>query len=264
MRVSDVFQMSLGAIGSNKLRSFLTLVGIVLGVASIIGVMTAISVMQTTIEKEMTVLGAQTFQVQKWPNGFNSDEQRRAAQKWPPVTLDEAQAIRDQVSSVDLVGTEIWDYGKVASYKGVTTEPNVTLCGGSPEYSENNTQFIGEGRNLSRMDMLASRRVAVLGNALALQLFPFTDPIGKTVLLDGRKFEVIGVFVKKVFGLRWALREHGPGSQRRLHADLRHDRSAGFPSIGQRDRAFEDAGAVAGRHRTVPPGAAQRAPPQAR
>ncbi|OGT60308.1 MAG: hypothetical protein A3E01_15875 [Gammaproteobacteria bacterium RIFCSPHIGHO2_12_FULL_63_22] len=198
MRVSDVFLMSLGAIGSNKLRSFLTLVGIVLGVASIIGVMTAISVMQTTMEKEMTVLGAQTFQVQKWPNGFNSDEQRRAAQKWPPVTLDEAQAIRDQVSSVDLVGTEIWDYGKVASYKGITTEPSITLCGGSPEYSENNTQFIGEGRNLSRMDMLASRRVAVLGNALALQLFPFTDPIGKTVLLDGRKFEVIGVFVKKV------------------------------------------------------------------
>src|SRR3990167_4372051 len=141
MRVSDVFLMSLG--------------GIVLGVASIIGVMTAISVMQTTMEKEMTVLGAQTFQVQKWPNGFNSDEQRRAAQKWPPVTLDEAQAIRDQVSSVDLVGTEIWDYGKVASYKGITTEPSITLCGGSPEYSENNTQFIGEGRNLSRMDMLA-------------------------------------------------------------------------------------------------------------
>ncbi len=198
MRISDVFVMSLGAIGGNKLRSFLTLVGIVLGVASIIGVMTAISVMQTTMEKEMTVLGAQTFQLQKWPNGFSSDEQRRAAQKWPPVTLDEAQAIREQVPSVDLVGTEIWDYGKVASYKGTTTEPSITLCGGSPEYSENNTQFIGEGRNLSRMDMLASRRVAVLGNALAQQLFPFTDPIGKTILLDGRKFEVIGVFVKKV------------------------------------------------------------------
>ena len=87
MRVSDVFVMSLGAIGSNKLRSFLSLVGIVLGVASIIGVMTAISVMQTTMEKEMSVLGAQTFQVQKWPNGFTSDEQEREARKWPPVTL---------------------------------------------------------------------------------------------------------------------------------------------------------------------------------
>jgi putative ABC transport system permease protein len=198
MRKSDVFLMSLGAIGSNKLRSFLTLVGIVLGVASIIGVMTAITVMQTTMEREMSVLGAQIFQVQKWPNGFTSDDQRRAAQKWPAVTLAEAQAIREQVPSVDSVGTEIWDGGKSATYKSVTTEQIISLCGGSPEYSENNTQPIGEGRNLSQMDMRAARRVVVLGHALAEQLFPFTDPIGKVILLDGRKFEVIGVFEKKV------------------------------------------------------------------
>ncbi len=198
MRTSDVFVMSLGAIGSNKLRSFLTLVGVVLGVASIIGVMTAISVMQTTMEKEMSVLGTQTFQVQKWPNGFSGDDERREAQKWPPVTLAEAQAIRDQVPSVDLVGTEIWDGGKVATYKGVTTEPVISICGGSPEYPENNTHYVEEGRNLSRMDMLAARKVVVIGHALAEQLFPFTDPIGKDILLDGRKFEVIGVFVKKV------------------------------------------------------------------
>lgn len=198
MRIYDVFVMSLGAIGSNKLRSFLTLVGIVLGVASIIGVMTAITVMQTTIEKEINVLGAQTFQVQKWPNGFNSDEERRAAEKWPPVTLEEAQAIREQVFSVDMVGTEIWDSGKVASYQGFSTEPTISLCGGSPEYSENNTHFIEDGRNISHMDMRAARRVVVLGHALAEQLFPFTDPIGKTIQLDNRKFEVIGVFAKKV------------------------------------------------------------------
>nr|MBP8097714.1 ABC transporter permease [Arenimonas sp.] len=195
---SDVFLMSLGAIGSNKLRSFLTLVGIVLGVASIIGVMTAITVMQDTMEREMSVLGAQIFQVQKWPNGFTSEEEERIAQTWPPVTLAEAQAIRDQASSVDSVGTEIWDGGKSASYKDVKTEPMISLVGGSPEYSENNTQPIGDGRNVSQMDMRAARRVVVLGNALAAQLFPFTDPIGKVIQLDGRKFEVIGVFEKKV------------------------------------------------------------------
>ena len=198
MRMSDVFVMSLGAIGSNKLRSFLTLVGIVLGVASIIGVMTAISVMQTTMEKEMTVLGTQTFQVQKWPNGFNSPDQQRAAQKWPPVTLEEAQLIREQVPSVDFVGTELWDGGKVASYKGISTDPMVSICGGSPEYPENNTHFVEEGRNISRMDMRAARRVVVIGHALAGQLFPFTDPVGKSITLDGRKFEVVGVFIKKV------------------------------------------------------------------
>ena len=74
----DTLLMSMSAIRSNKLRSMLTLVGIILGVASIIAVMTAISVVQKTMEKEMSVLGAQVFQVQKWPpGGFNSREEQR-------------------------------------------------------------------------------------------------------------------------------------------------------------------------------------------
>jgi len=189
--------MSLSAIRVNKLRSSLTLIGIILGVASIIAVMTSISVIQTTMEAEMTVLGSQTFQVQKWPNGFSSNEQRREAMKWPPVTVDEAQLIRENVSSVDIVGTEFWDGGKTVSYRGYTTEPVTSLCGGSPEYAENNTHYIELGRNLSRMDMLTARKVVVIGNALANELFPFSDPIGKEVRVDNNKYEVIGVFIKK-------------------------------------------------------------------
>lgn len=195
--IFDTFVMSLSAIRVNKLRSSLTLVGVILGVASIIAVMTAISVIQSTMEKEMTVLGTQTFQLQKWPNGFSSNEQRRAAMKWPAVTTKEAQLIRDNVDSVDLVGTEFWDGGKTVSYRGYTTEPFTSLCGGSPEYPENNTHYIELGRNLSRMDMLTARKVVVLGNSIANELFPFSDPIGKEVRVDGNKYEVIGVFIKK-------------------------------------------------------------------
>src|SRR5512146_3405923 len=104
--------MALDAILAHKLRSTLTLVGIVAGVASIIGVMTAISLVQRTLEKEMSVLGAQTFQVQKWPaGGFASDAERRRAMRRPPLTLANADAIRGQVPTVDLVGSEIWDFG---------------------------------------------------------------------------------------------------------------------------------------------------------
>src|SRR5262245_57516933 len=111
--------MSTGALVSNKLRSTLTLVGIVAGVASIIAVMTALSVVQKTMEHEMSVLGAQTFQVQKWPaGGFRSAEDRRKAMRRPPLTVEEAQAIRKQVDSVDLVGSELWDFGYVVEYKG--------------------------------------------------------------------------------------------------------------------------------------------------
>jgi len=197
MRWPDTFFMSLGAIVSNKLRSILTLVGIVAGVASIIAVMTAISVVQGTMEREMSVLGAQTFQVQKWPAGFHSDAERRKAMKRPPLTLENAATIRDHVSTVDLVGSEIWDFGFTANYKGVSTNPNLSICGGTPEYPPNNTHYVGLGRNLDPIDVKAARKVAVIGYAIAKKLYPFTDPIGKDIRVDGRKYEVIGVFDEK-------------------------------------------------------------------
>jgi putative ABC transport system permease protein len=194
----DTLLMSMGAIVSNKLRSILTLVGIVAGVASIIAVMTAISVVQATLEREMSVLGAQTFQVQKWPaGGFHGAAERRKAMKRPPLTLENAAAIRSHVSSVDLVGSEIWDFGFTAEYKGVSTNPNLSICGGTPEYPPNNTHYVGIGRNLSEIDVKAARKVAVIGYAIAQKLYPFTDPIGKDIRVDGRRYEVIGVFDEK-------------------------------------------------------------------
>ncbi|UCH85605.1 MAG: ABC transporter permease [Candidatus Latescibacterota bacterium] len=198
MRFLDALIMSLSALLSNKLRSILTLVGIVAGVASIIAVMTAISVIQKTMEKEMSVLGAQVFQVQKWPaGGFNSPHERRRAMRRPPITVDNANAIREQVETVDLVGSELWDFGMVAEYKGEQTNPNVTICGGTPEYPPNNTHYVGLGRNLSQMDVRSGRNVAVIGYAIGQKLFPFIDPIGKVIRLDGRNYEVIGVFDEK-------------------------------------------------------------------
>jgi putative ABC transport system permease protein len=194
----EVLAMSLGAILANKLRSVLTLVGIVAGVASIIAVMTAIALVQATLEKEMSVLGAQTFQVQKWPaGGFASDAQRLRAMRRPPLTLANADAIRGQVPSVDLVGSEIWDFGFVVQYRGETTNPNVSIVGGTPEYPPNNTHYVGLGRNLSPMDVRVAARVVVIGHAIAQRLFPFVDPIERDVLVDHRKYQVVGVFDEK-------------------------------------------------------------------
>jgi putative ABC transport system permease protein len=198
MRLFDTLFMSFGSLVNHKLRSVLTLVGIVAGIASIIAVMTAISVVQATIEKEMSVLGAQTFQVQKWPaGGFTSAEERRKAMLRPPVTVAHANAIREQVETVDLVGAELWDFGYTVEYRGESTNPNITICGGTPEYPPNNTHYVGLGRNLSQMDIRSGRSVAVIGHAIGQKLFPFVDPIGKEIRLDGRKYEVIGVFDEK-------------------------------------------------------------------
>jgi putative ABC transport system permease protein len=198
VRPLEILSMAMRSLAANRLRSALTLLGIVAGVASIIAVMTALALVQATMEKEMSVLGSQTFQAQKWPaGGFASDAERRRAMRRPPLTLKEAAAIRDRVTSADLVGSELWDFGFVVEYKGESTNPNVSIVGGTPEYAPNNTHDVGLGRNLSPMDVRSAARVAVIGYAIGRKLFPFSDPVGRDVLVDRRKYRVVGVFDEK-------------------------------------------------------------------
>jgi len=198
MRFLETFKMALFALRANKLRSALTLIGIIAGVASIIAVMTGISVVQNTMEQELSVLGTTTFQVQKWPLGFHQhDVDWREVQRWPPTTVELADAIRERAQLVDLVGPELWSFGFSAKYRGVTTEANKSICGGSPEYSPNNTHEIGYGRNLTQEDLKVRRKVVVIGPAIADELFPFVDPLDKEIRIDGRDYRVVGVFAEK-------------------------------------------------------------------
>jgi len=198
MLLSEILRMATKAILNHKLRSILTLVGIIAGVASIIGVMTGISVIQSTIEGELSVLGTTVFQVQKWAAGGPlSEEERRKIMRRRPTTVEHADAIREKVSTVTLVGPELWDFGHVLKYRDIQTEPNLTICGGTPEYAPNNTHYVELGRNLSHEDVKVGRAVVVIGYAAANKLFPWTDPINKIVKLDGRKFKVVGVFGEK-------------------------------------------------------------------
>ena len=192
--------MAVAAIGAHKLRSLLTLVGIIAGVAAIIAVMTGVAVVQTTMERELSVLSSRTFQVQKFPRGNfndNRDLNFREIARWPPLTMEHVYAIRERVKSVDLVGAELWHYNGHVGYRDTTTEANNFVCGGTPEYPENNTHYVELGRNITEEDVMVGRKVAVIGFGIAQELFPFIDPIGKTVKVDGRKFTVQGVFAER-------------------------------------------------------------------
>ena len=199
MRLTEGFRMAVSAITSHKLRSSLTLVGIIAGVASIIAVMTGISVIQSTMEKEISVLGQTTFQVQKWPAGnFGNDVDWRKIQQRKPVTVANADAIREKVKTVDRVGSELWDFAHTIKYRDKSVDGSVTICGGTPEYPANNTHYVQYGRNITQEDIRVARRVCVIGSDLADYVFPFTDPIEKVVKVDGLKYQVVGVFEEKV------------------------------------------------------------------
>ncbi|TFH00169.1 MAG: hypothetical protein E4H13_08200, partial [Calditrichales bacterium] len=198
MNLIELFRMAVTAITSHKLRSSLTLVGIIAGVASIIGVMTGITVIQNSIERELSVLGSTVFQVQKWAaSGPTTPEERRKIMKRRPTTEEHANAIRDKVKTVSMVGSELWSYNHLLKYRENKTNPTVIMCGGTPEYPPNNTHYVGRGRNITNEDIRMGRQVIVLGYGLANELFPWTDPLNRTIKVDGQRFNVVGVFAEK-------------------------------------------------------------------
>lgn len=191
--------MALAAIRGSKLRSVLTILGIVVGIFSIISVMTAIGVLRNSIEQGLTQLGANTFQVQKFSNDFNTTpEQRRKMRNRKNITYEDAQAVKDRATLAAGVGIEGADGGKVVFWEGKKTNPNVTFFGENLEGLETNDWTVSVGRGLTNQDIDQARKVVILGQAVVEMVFPpQVNPIGETVRIDGGVFQVIGVFAKK-------------------------------------------------------------------
>jgi putative ABC transport system permease protein len=191
--------MALAAIRSSKLRSVLTMLGIVVGIFSIISVMTALSVLQNSIEQGMMQLGANTFQVQKFSMDFNTTpEQRRKMRNRKNITYKQALQVKEKATLAAAVGIEGSDYGKIVYWSGKKTNPNITVFGETIEGQETNDWTVEVGRGLTAQDFDMARPVIVLGSAVAEKLFPsYIDPLGETVRVDEGVYEVIGVYAKK-------------------------------------------------------------------
>ena len=195
----ESFAMAVHAIRANKLRSALTLLGIVVGIFSIISVMTAMGVLRKSIEEGITQLGANTFQIQRFGNEFNSTpEQRRKMRNRKKITYQQAVRVKESATLAAAVGIEDWGGGKTVFWQGQKTNPNVMVCGENLEGIVTNDWNIEVGRSFSTQDMDLSRNVAILGQPVAEKLFPPNiNPVGETIRLDGSLYVVLGVFEKK-------------------------------------------------------------------
>jgi putative ABC transport system permease protein len=189
--------MALAAIRSSKLRSVLTILGIVVGIFSIISVMTALGVLQRSIEEGITELGANTFQIQKFPRTFGGPNRGRFRNR-KDITYDQALLVKDRATLAEEVGIEGWQGGRVVFAQGQKTNPNVAVCGENAEGIVTNDWQVESGRSFSDADLAETRMVVILGKPVAEKLFPpYVDPIGQTVRFDGGIYRVIGVFQKK-------------------------------------------------------------------
>lgn len=191
--------MALAAIRASKLRSILTMLGIVVGVFSIISVMTALGVLRNSIEQGLTQLGANTFQVEKFGNDFNTTpEQRRKMRNRKNITYENAVEVREKSTLAAAVGIEVGVGGKIVYWEGRKTNPNVELIAENLEGIETNDWTVATGRGFTTQDINMGGHVAILGQAVVDFLFPpNVNPVGVEIRVDGGLYQVIGTFEKK-------------------------------------------------------------------
>jgi len=191
--------MAFAAIRSSKLRSILTLLGVVVGVFSIISVMTAVGVLRNSIEEGLTQLGANTFQIQRFGGGFNtSPAEHRRMHNRKHITYEQALAVQEKAQLAQAVGIEDWKFGRIVHWEGEKTNPNVQVAGENLEGIVTNDWTVGEGRSISQQDFDLARPVAVVGISVREKLFPPSiSPVGQTIRVDGTIYQVVGVFEKK-------------------------------------------------------------------
>ena len=192
--------IALAAIWSNKLRSFLTMLGNIVAVTSIIAVVSLIQGLNSSVKGAITSqVGADSFSVGRSGPTRTEEEQLRAASN-PRVTLDDAEAIRKASDRIQLVMATASTSAEAKTRQ--ETLDSLQIQGVTKEYAQMPTTLIEAGRVMTAGEFDSKRNVAVLGWDAADRLFGALDPLEKTVAIAGVNFRVVGIHKKKgaVFG----------------------------------------------------------------
>ena len=194
----ESFSMAMNALVAHKLRSALTLLGVLIGVFSIVVVMTAMRVLKHNIETEMSQLGSQTFAMQKWPAvQFGGPAEWEKYWRRKNITLAHGRRVEDKATLASSVGIEGNFWGGQVETRYQKTPPTVQMLGETPGSFPARNWIVAEGRALSGTDVDNARDVCVLGSGLAKTVFPFGSPIGEQLKLNGINYAVIGLLAPK-------------------------------------------------------------------
>jgi putative ABC transport system permease protein len=194
VQFGESFRIAFQAIRAHKLRSILTLLGIIIGVMTIIAMQSLITGLRNSVREQSSMLGSNVFQVQKYPAVGGGDWSKYRNRK--DLTIEEADAVRERVTFAENVGAEVWAFGREIRYGDNKTMPIIPVAGATPEFLGNNSYEIAEGRFITDQDVDFSRRIAVIGTDIVERLFPYEYPIGRDIKIEGERFEVVGIFTE--------------------------------------------------------------------
>lgn len=190
--------MAVEAIRQNKLRSILTLLGISIGVFSVIGVMTAIRTLETSIDSQLDILGTKTFMIEKWPaifiGGSGGEKNYRERKN---IDFFEYEELKRRAVLPLRVSVKDEEQERNIKYRDKQLKRSANLIGVDDWGLRSNKTYLASGRNFTGDDIRFSRNVTILGPDVADILFPFENPIDKQIQIKGLNYTVIGLTERK-------------------------------------------------------------------
>ncbi|MBX3290518.1 MAG: ABC transporter permease [Acidobacteria bacterium] len=200
-RFFENLKMAFDTLRSNKLRAFLTIIGVVVGVITVMLISSIISGIQLAVENQIKSFGTRSIFVYKMDIGIRFDRPSREERMRPDLTLEDALALRD-LSEVETAiplldaSSGRWGNATIVSAAGKQTS-NIRLSGTLPEISRAETEVVLEGRWFTQTEVDYKKDVCLIGETVRETFYPNQSPIGRTLEINGREFTIIGLLEKK-------------------------------------------------------------------
>jgi putative ABC transport system permease protein len=191
VQLIEAFRLALQSLWANKLRSLLTLLGVIIGVASVITVVTLTNGAKEFVTSKINSYGAAVVTITKQPQTFMTIEEWLAFQKRKDITIDDYRAVLEQCHSCVSVGGQRNTTGKVVRGSQSTTDTNIR--GWTWTMPSLNNLNIELGRGYTQTEDDHSSHVAIVGADIVDNVLGAGDPLGKEIRVDGQPFTVIGV-----------------------------------------------------------------------
>jgi putative ABC transport system permease protein len=195
MRIFASLRIAGRALFRNKMRSLLTMLGVIIGVGAVIGAVSLTTGATKQVESQVSSLGSSVITV--FSGNFTSGGMRGGWGSAPTLTVEDAKAIAT-LTNVVSVSPEVRDRQQVLA-NGLNW--NTQVLGESPDYPQIRNWGVANGAMYSEQDVRTLAKAAVIGKTVADQLFPNEDPVGQTIRIRNLPFQVVGVLVSKGFNL---------------------------------------------------------------
>src|SRR5580700_998850 len=206
MHVAEAIRIALQSLWVNKLRSVLTLLGVVIGVAAVIAVVTFVSGINDYVAQKVFNLGADVFIIFKVSPAVTNVDHYLEGEKRKDLTMEDYQAVADACRHCDYIGAVVRNEAGHVKYAEQSIS-DTSVRGITPSMAPIYDTDLSAGRMVNETDLNNRAPVAVVGTDIVDHLMAGTDPVGKEIRLDGWTYQVIGVGAKK--GITSFLKQYG-------------------------------------------------------